>query len=52
MNKTLDLAHVLPIPKLTNGRRPYLFSSYTMSFNKQVKEEEKCTRMLENEKGG
>jgi len=47
----LDLAHVLPIPKLTKGRRPYHFSSYTMSFNKQAKKEEKRTRMLENERG-
>jgi hypothetical protein len=49
--KNLDLAHVLPIPKLTEGRRPYHFSSYTMSFNKQAKKEEKRTRMLENERG-
>jgi hypothetical protein len=47
----VDLAHVLPIPKLTHGRRPYHFSSYTMSFNIQAKKEKKCTRKLENERG-
>jgi hypothetical protein len=44
--ENLDLTHVLPIPKLTNGRRPYHFSSYTMSFNQQAKKEEKYTKML------
>jgi hypothetical protein len=47
----VDLAHVLSIPKLTRGRRPYHFSSYTMSFNNQAKKEKKCTRKLENERG-
>jgi hypothetical protein len=33
----VDLAHVLPIPKLIEERRPYHFPSYTMSFNNQAK---------------
>jgi hypothetical protein len=46
--ENLDLTHVLPIPKLTNGRRPYHFSSYTMSFNQQAKRRksiQKCYKM-------
>jgi hypothetical protein len=50
--KNSDLAHVLPFPKLIEERRPYHFTSYTMSFNNQAKKEKKCTRKLENERGG
>jgi hypothetical protein len=49
--ENLDLTHILPIPKLTNGRRPYHFSSYTMSFNQQAKRRksiQKCYKI----KGG
>ena len=47
----VDLAQVLPIPKLTRERRPYHFSSYSMSFKNQAKKEKKCTIKLENERG-
>ena len=44
----LDPSHVLPTQELKSGRRPYHFSSYTMSFNKQAKRrknENKCQKM-------
>jgi hypothetical protein len=51
-SEKLDLAYVLPTPKLIEERRPYHFPSYTMSSNNQANKEKKCTIKLENEGGG
>jgi hypothetical protein len=48
----LDLAYVLPTPKLIEEGRPYHFPSYTMSSINQANKEKKCTIKLENEGGG
>jgi hypothetical protein len=50
--KMLDLAYVLPTPRLIEEGRPYHFPSYIMSSNKQAKKEKKCTIKLENERRG
>ena len=52
MKKNLDLAYVLPTPRLIEEGRPYHFPSYTMSSNNQANKEKKCTIKLENEEGG